>query len=160
MGCDIHTFIEYKKKDSDRWMPLGGHLRLDRHYGVFGRIAGVRCDGCLIEPRGIPDDLSYESEPYYWLRVDNQFKDDDGYCSTEQALSWIKYGSRVKLKENREIDRVEHPDYHTPTWLTASELEACLVDMHDTERYTAVVAALRSFEQQGFDSRLIIFFDN
>jgi hypothetical protein len=160
MGCDIHAYVEHKNKNYDHWSALSDELSLGRYYGVFGRIAGVRCDGCLVEPKGIPEDLSWQAEGNYWLRVNDTYKDDDDYCSTEDAMRWIKNGCRVKLKADNTIDRVEHPDWHTPTWLTADELEACLVGIEDGAEYKAVLAAMKSLEASNRDVRLVLWFDN
>jgi hypothetical protein len=62
MGCDIHLYIEQKQSDGT-WAQVEIDERLipdDRHYGVFGFLAGIRCYdyAAQFESRGIPDDSS------------------------------------------------------------------------------------------------------
>jgi hypothetical protein len=65
MGCDIHLYIE--KKVGDKWHPVEIDERLipdERHYRLFGFLAGVRRDDDTItqfEDRGIPLDTSLPS---------------------------------------------------------------------------------------------------
>jgi hypothetical protein len=163
MGCDIHAYVESKRKDSKHWYGFGKRFNPGRHYGMFGRLAGVRCDGCLIEPKGIPSDLSWTADDDYWLRVNDDYAEDEGYTSQERALSYIKSGSKVKLNDDNTMDKVEHPDWHTPSWLTADELEKCLevpAEWGDTEEYKAILAAMKSLELSGRDTRLVFWFDN
>jgi hypothetical protein len=48
MGCDIHAYIEYNIDDSSRrwfdsrWSAISDQLNLDRNYGLFSALAGVR----------------------------------------------------------------------------------------------------------------------
>lgn len=35
MGCDIHCYLEYKPKDSDRWRPHGGRINPGRNYEIL-----------------------------------------------------------------------------------------------------------------------------
>lgn len=68
MGCDIHAYAEAKM--FGRWIPMGkivkdhrgqimvGYVYEGRNYSLFGKLAGVRGGDILIEPRGIPEDVS------------------------------------------------------------------------------------------------------
>lgn len=161
MGCDIHAYIESKRKDSAHWCGFGGRINPGRHYRLFGKLAGVRSDGCLIEPRGVPDDLGWDSSDDYWLAVNDKYAEDEGYCSQESALNYIKHGSRVKLNKDNTMDKVEHPDWHTPSWLNASELEAALDGENGyVDEYKAMLAAMKSLESSGKDVRVVFWFDN
>lgn len=68
MGCDIHTYLEYSS-DEKYWSCLitdGG----SRNYAMFGILAGVRCDGCHIQPRGLPDGpLSWNAREAVFVRI-------------------------------------------------------------------------------------------
>lgn len=88
MGVDINVFIESYDKQSGKWeeecwcdcnykkLPVYDR----RDYGLFGILAGVRSDsGSLVEPRGIPDDLS-DSVKEEW---------GDGKCSF--GATWYDY---------------------------------------------------------------------
>jgi hypothetical protein len=51
MGCDIHAYVESKKPDSKTWWGFGGRINPGRNYRMFGKLAGVRCDGCITKPK-------------------------------------------------------------------------------------------------------------
>lgn len=75
MGCDIHFHVEHRNKYGE-WTEvykpehrkIGDNFEYtenyygysDRHYDLFGILAGVRVYGCepIVEPRGIPVDVS------------------------------------------------------------------------------------------------------
>ena len=61
MGCDIHCYIEYKKKNDDHWRSFGGRINPGRNYTLFGVMAGVRCDGLLYPLRGFPEDAAFQA---------------------------------------------------------------------------------------------------
>lgn len=83
MGCDMHAYIETKRKNNDgNWqvLPLLAIKYSDRFpsildfysgrdYELFGWLTGgiVRCDTdtALDAPRGIPQDVDYEIEKEY-----------------------------------------------------------------------------------------------
>mgnify|MGYP001578519903 CR=1 FL=1 len=65
MGCDIHTFVEYKLWN-DGGMRTGCEIWVARDYTLFGLMAGVRgSDLPDVPPRGIPDGLSDEVQNEY-----------------------------------------------------------------------------------------------
>jgi hypothetical protein len=78
----------------------------------------------------------------------------------QNALRWIEGGCKVKLKADNTMDRIEHPDWHTPSWLTASELERCIDTEGYVDEYKAILAAMKSLESSGNDVRLVFWFDN
>jgi hypothetical protein len=57
MGCDIHLHIEIKV--GGQWEHYAAP-HCSRSYAMFGKMAGVRRPdaGALVEPRGLPDDVS------------------------------------------------------------------------------------------------------
>lgn len=61
MGCDISFHTEVKI--NGQWLHYG-HPQIDRHYGLFYLLAGVRGRGeldnpiCISQPKGIPFDAS------------------------------------------------------------------------------------------------------
>lgn len=85
MGCDIHVYVEYKNKNTGKWV-LGnpefpnyqnwnhevrkweqkdGALNW-RNYELFSLLAGVRgWNDPLVEPRGLPYDMSDELAAIY-----------------------------------------------------------------------------------------------
>lgn len=93
MGADIHVYLERYNKESKRWEHLSLYKKNDddsfdpiqvynsRNYELFGLLAGVRgsshffseCYGYIVEPRGIPEDISS------YARLEwEKGKDEDG----------------------------------------------------------------------------------
>lgn len=77
MGCDIHTFIEYKKQSDTEWQEGNLYRRTyprqqttdatfervylrseSRNYSLFAALANVRGTGGICDPRGLPTDMS------------------------------------------------------------------------------------------------------
>lgn len=164
MGCDIHTFVEYREvienyPYSKTWRPLGGDIRLWRDYEIFSRIGNhTRGDEKMLDLKGIPEDLGYQADSNWWLYVT---KDKGEDCTTlASAKRYEKMGSRVKLNAQGEIERVEHPDWHSPTWLTINEFKMVLEDFKGIDDYQAVLAMMESLESNGKEVRLVVWFDN
>ena len=88
MGCDIHCNLEYKRSRESNWCDIDLYkknkcfgidgyedepefwkvsLYNGRSYFLFGLLAGVRNYNVepIIEPRGIPDDVSESIKKYY-----------------------------------------------------------------------------------------------
>ncbi len=99
MGCDIHMIPEVKKNNywrhawrldpkddywtrGDQYPPMDRANYFawsDRHYRLFGILAGVRSDMKPIsEPRGLPEDMDNETEIF--------FKDEDNDI---HSASWL-----------------------------------------------------------------------
>ncbi|MGH2613169.1 MAG: hypothetical protein ACRDFB_09020 [Rhabdochlamydiaceae bacterium] len=65
MGCDIHMYVEYQRKDTDRpkyWSSFGSRINPGRDYDLFGKLASVRGGTALIEPRGLPEHITFWTE--------------------------------------------------------------------------------------------------
>lgn len=155
MGCDIHCYIEYKKPTSPRWRDFGKRINPGRNYAIFEKMAGVRgSDEPEVHPRGFPDDCASEASDDYWLYVSDIKK--PGNCTRERAESYVACGSRWR---NEEKAWVSHPDWHSHSWLKPDEFERAIAGFDEPE-YQAVLAAMRSFESQGYESRLVFWFDN
>lgn len=171
MGCDIHAYVEvstWTRDGKDYWdckiENAGG-----RDYLMFGIMAGVRVDGVQeIETRGLPpfEDLSWRVQGAAFLRVNDQFKDDEGYCSEEDAERYTGYGEMIF--EGAGSQRfVTHPDWHSRSWMTADELARCLgrymleskAGPYDLE-WDAILAFMRTYEERGAKARLVFWFDN
>lgn len=161
MGCDIHCYMEFKKVGSnyrDGWP----RINPGRHYELFGKLAGVRSnEPAIIEPRGIPDDLSSYAKSDWYLFIDDSVSALDGFCSSAQAALWSDHGKKI-IDHNGAPYKIEHPDWHTPSWVSADELEAammaCSYDVSD--EYYAFLAAMRVFEARGNEVRMVFWFDN
>jgi hypothetical protein len=170
MGCDIHAYMEFKPKGSTQWSGWP-RINLDRNYLMFGKLAGVRSD-CepVVPPRGIPSDLSYWANGDWWLLVDDKHADSESWCSQAQAESYQEHGSKLQMPgedgNGHSIPRVEHPDWHTPSWVTADELLTAIAMASDERwpagelEYRAMAAAMKELERQGATCRLVFWFDN
>ena len=167
MGCDIHGYIEFKHPKNDRWEPFGKRLRLDRTYLLFGLLANVRCDGALIEPRGMPSDIGYDVRDDYLLRVTDKFPEGDGSVGSEKAARWVADGSSAWWGD----DYITGPDWHTPSWLSTSEYYAVVRAYNDAVceegrphgigvEYPAALGAMVAAEEVGHKARFVFFFDN
>ncbi len=157
MGCDIHCYVEYKRPDWKHWSGFGGRINPGRSYFLFSKMAGVRNSGEIepvVPPRGFPADCAYVAERDNYLYVTDT--EGEGYCTAERAEHYIEYGSQWK-DETKKF--VTHPDWHTHSWLTPNEFEKAIEEATN-EEYRAILAAMRSFESQGFAARLVFWFDN
>lgn len=162
MGCDIHGYIEYEKfvmQDGTVYRSCIGQNLGDRDYSMFGFLAGVRRDGCIFEPRGIPDNLSFTVKGAYYLFVVDGETDSEGMTSRENADRWVNSG----ISEYIEKDRITHPDWHTASWLTTEEFEQVLkAREQDTEygnvdqEWYAILAAMKVLK----NARFVFWFDN
>ncbi len=73
MGCDIHTFIEYKDNNSTEWQNGNFYTKNKdefekiylkseyRNYSLFTALANVRGTGGICDPKGLPNDVSKEA---------------------------------------------------------------------------------------------------
>ncbi len=155
MGCDIHCYIECRDPKQPRWRDFGGRINPGRDYRVFEKLAGVRgFDEPEVHPRGFPNDSAYKASDDYWLYITDT--EGDGYCTREQAERYVE-GGCVWCNEDKQ--RVSHPDWHSHSWLTPDEFERAITGFEAPE-YKAILAAMRSFESQGCESRLVFWFDN
>lgn len=155
MGCDIHCYIEYRNPKNPRWCDFGGRINPGRDYRIFEKLAGVRgSDEPEIHPRGFPTDCAGSASDDYWLFI----TDTEGpcYCTRQRAEQYVSGGC---VWRNEEKQWVSHPDWHNHSWLTPDEFEKVLTGFTSLE-YTAILAAMRSFETQGYESRIVFWFDN
>jgi hypothetical protein len=106
MGCDIHTYVEYRSKvpdSSGQWYNFGGDLCLGRYYPIFARLAGVRDykDTPHIAPRGMPERLGFATK--YSL---------DRWGGDAHDISWLTPGEWESALEG-----IEDIDYEAVTFL-------------------------------------------
>lgn len=140
MGADIHCYLEQYNKETNQWESLnlykknenGGFDPLDvydcRSYDLFGLLAGVRNAfaassilgsswGCLVEPRGLPDNLS-SSAKEEWGDGEHWFNATwYDYCELELCERLLVDASDILRKKNvriscleREVDRLRNLD--------------------------------------------------
>lgn len=80
-----------------------------------------------------------------------------GACTPEQAEKYAKYGSEYLFRDGKRV-AVQHPDWHTPSWLTPAEWER--MTRAAGPEYQAMTAAMRSLEKTGHVVRVVFWFDN
>jgi hypothetical protein len=168
MGCDIHSFMEYRRRPPhegiEQWSSFGGELNPGRNYDLFARFAGVRnySDVTPIDkPRGFPEDAGYEAREEYHLYITDELGENQ--ATLEDARRWVESGcSKYVPNHGGKATWVTDPDAHSESWLTHDEVECALQEYKGPSEpeYTAMLAALRSFEAQGYDSRIVFWFDN
>lgn len=166
MGCDIHVYPEYAGFEKDgggtHWSPLASECHPGRDYDLFSKLAGLRGDegNQMIPTRGMPDDAAYESKSANELYIVDGPTDNEGYCTREQAESWIEHGSQYT--DERKLF-VTHPDHHSHSWCTAAEFRAVLEAPRKwaiDEPYWGLLAMLEEIERRGKATRLVFWFDN
>lgn len=133
MGCDIHLCIEYQIY-SDMWSDFGGIFNPGRNYLMFEAMAGVRGDEekAVCKPKGLPDQTSLEVRRTTFLAIGEQ-ENDEKTATMAQALEWAKHGRKL-IKEGKIPVAVEHPDWHSHSWLTTQEFERALELYHKRDR--------------------------
>jgi hypothetical protein len=188
MGCDIHMFIEEGIQYSDSplsWWGFCNRINAGRNYAMFGILAGVRCpDYMMYPPRGLPDALGWDVRDYMYVYVDDEQAGPSGitwnkdgetsYCSLAKAEHWAKYGSGIiDLKVGSGTRKViEHPDYHSHSWLTTEEYGQALARYEELSvadesggwsgiaKYRAILRAMEELQVDRPHVRLVFCFDN
>lgn len=127
MGCDIHAYVEIIE---DKITICECEYFLNRNYGMFGYLAGVRSlDDPVVEPRGLPDNLS-------WYLA-SEYEDGGASFHTPSYLSVMEYG-RVLVAYMRDKEcRHTRP-----------------------KEYLALLALMVALTVEGVKCRLVFWFDN
>lgn len=173
MGCDVHMYVEYKDKDSEYWHGFGGRINPGRNYGMFAILAKVRGSyPKSFSPKGIKDlTLSYHCQDDYYLDISEDGKGDNE-TTLERALDWNKrYNSELVCGSDGKPYRVEHPDWHSHSWMNIKELtEAYKIYKKEEKKeygtgsvpveYKALLDLMKSLEKGGYDTRVVFWFDN
>ena len=191
MGADIHMYVEYvlesdikrykkelKEKKQNIRKPyvhsFADRLNPGRNYCMFGCLAdGVRgsAEGS-IEPKGLPP----EDEMGYMSMCDNRFfitekGEGEGECTLEKAKKWETYGRKIIYRDDVPTF-IEHPDWHSHTWLSLKEYKQALElykknsafdgDPFDGVpiEYQVVLDLMKSFKKNGAIPKLVFWFDN
>lgn len=169
MGCDIHMYVEYKRKDQEHYCNFGGRINPGRNYYLFGLLCkGIRSDlNEGLPEKGLPDKLAWASRSDSQLYITDAGEADDE-CSRENAERWVANGSSTYTDEEKKS--VTHPDWHSHSWVTYEEFKQ-QYDIFNAKRqeegstytepeYDALLAALKSFHDEGYDTRIVFWFDN
>jgi hypothetical protein len=167
MGCDIHAVVETIDKEDiqtkiesvvseniNRWEGFCSP-RIYRNYGLFYALAGVRGATSwpepLIEPRGVPEDISYLGGDILLSSIPEDYKGET------VARCYIF-----------------NPDYHTYGFLYLEELEAIykryreyFKDWTDQTKpirpdpeMETIIMMMKTMESFGKKTRLVFAFDN
>jgi len=96
-------------------------------------------------------------------QADQEYTGRVGTCTHAEAERWHARGRPYVMRDGKPV-MVEHPDWHTPSWLTADEWEAALklagVGPKAEAEYHAILAAMRALEAAGNAARVVFWFDN
>lgn len=161
MGCDIHCYIEYKNKNDTRWRDFGGRINPGRYYSIFSKMAGVRSygdDPPVVPPRGRLTDMAYAARDDDQLYITDS--NEDGCTAPDRAKEWVDRGISTYINNHEgKPTWVTSPDHHSHSWLTAAEFQQALGESALVE-YTAMLAAMKHFEDTNHDCRLVFWFDN
>lgn len=186
MGCDIHLFLEKKRRFSfkffdnmvGKWTACDmseygygcGIGFGDRWYPMFARLAGVRNYESYqhLPIRWIPSDASWDVKMLFCCKVVPDCEDDDwdnSIVSETNARQYIKEGISLPFCEKDGIKYITNPDYHTASWCTTEEMETCVKEefsneIHNGEPWFNLVDYMKQVESQGCDCRAIFWFDN
>ena|SRR6478752_3461864 len=152
MGCDIHMYVEYKRKDSDRWSYFGKRINPGRNYRIFTNLASVRGESDN-KPKGMPEDAGYASRNDNIMYISDV--ESENSVTREKANRWVNDGYSKIVDEKW----VTNPDWHSHSWATIEEMKSALGDSEEPE-YRALIAAMESFRLSGYDVRVVYWFDN
>lgn len=159
MGCDIHLFIEHRKKGTERWASFTYNaVNPGRNYQIFGRLAGVRWpEEPHIEPRGRPSDASWCEDMSYWLFICEESGNGERYVKAEEAARWVLQG--ISEYKSDEKQYVSDPDQHTHSWLTLAEWKKAIGDLGDVN-WKACTAVGETYAKHDHEVRYSFHFDN
>lgn len=145
MGCDIHCNLEYRRNEQSAWYDIDLYnknkyfgtdgdetepeywkvsLYTGRSYFLFGLLAGVRNHNVepIIEPRGIPDDVSESIKKCYdsWS--------SDGHTPSWYTLYELKRAQKTlselvlqELIDSIELRYIQSENYGYKKTLTEDE---------------------------------------
>ena len=166
MGCDIHAFIDFNKPGEDWCQCFSDELSLDRDYAVFAKLAGVRNHGDEIvpisEPRGLPQNVSWTVSGEDNLFVVEKDENESGTCTKEQADGWVARG----ISKYKDEKHISNPDHHSHSWVSLQEYEKALSELSGIIKYKlaveyfAVLSAMKTIAENGYEVRLVFWFDN
>lgn len=175
MGADVHMYIQYKKKTEDDkwWWDFGGHINPGRNYAMFGILAGVRDNNSphSFEPKGIlPEEkLSWAVREDLYLTI-TEDGEGDNETTLERAKSW---GSGRIINDNDGNPyKVEHPDWHSHSWMTIDELKQAYKWYKKYAKesgygggvpleYKVILKTMEALEDNGKNDVIVVFwFDN
>jgi len=88
------------------------------------------------------------------------------------AQRWSQYGRKIVERDGKPV-WVEHPDWHSHSWMTTKELQKAykIYEKHASKEwdddirvgveYRAILAAMKEIESCGeYEARVVFWFDN
>lgn len=190
MGADIHMFVEYcskkviqeLKKEGKKpyWHSYGGHINPGRNYTMFGVLAGVRGqyeDSFESKSKLNREEMGWSSRDANWFYINKDVAETDfenNITNIETARKWEGYDYRIKNDEHGEPAWVEHPHWHSHSWMSIEELEEAFkryvvhastewgVEINNVPlEYRALLASMKALEDDGKNEvRVVFWFDN
>jgi hypothetical protein len=176
MGCDIHCYIQYKKKtDDDKWWwTFGGKINPGRNYAMFGVLAGVRYRDIhgSFSPKGIlpTEKQSWKVRDDLYLYITEDGKGENE-TTLENAQRWFG-GREILLDQDGKPWMVRHPDWHSHSWMTIEELQEAYKSYKKYAKkegynngvpleYKVILKMMKALENEGENEVLLVFwFDN
>jgi hypothetical protein len=141
---------------------------------MFGFLSkGVRSnfsDG--LPAKGLPEfhERGYHSRNDSVCYISDKESSDGESVTLETAMKWAEYGSKLYNNSNGQPQWVDHPDWHSHTWLTTEEYERAINtykeycksagEIDNPIEYVALLSAMKTFDENGYVARLIVWFDN
>lgn len=185
MGCDIHLYVETRRKSykpewripkhiKPDWLPISYRGEFsDRLYGMFAALANIRNyhDLPSLPVKGLPDDISYKTFDEFFKGIKPKNANRETYeweYEREDVQRWCKNKSSFLKKKGKQL-YCSNPDWHTPSWCTADELQSCFNTVFgdkmpysgDYIEWLALINYMKAFESTGeFDCRAVFWFDN
>jgi hypothetical protein len=167
-------YVQYRYKNSNYWSGFGGRINPGRNYAMFGILAGVRREFPeSFEAKGLPThELSYQCNGDLYLYISDDGK-EEGHTTLERALDWNKrYGCKFVNDSNGKPMKVQHPDWHSHSWMNVKELSKAYRTYFKMVKkeygtgsvpaeYKAVLDVMKSLEKNGdYITKVVFWFDN
>jgi hypothetical protein len=173
MGCDIHGYIERKKKPEEgkhNWpfWELACRVYGNRNYTFFGVLNNVREELAMFPDRGFPDDASGDLEAIY------EHWEGDGHSHSWISRKEVEFAvsseATVKITRfwsNSQIERLKKGDWDAmypccggtsqPDWAEAT-FEVPVSAVGVKREFELILKEMDRFPE--YDTRFVFFFDN
>lgn len=144
MGCDIHAALEGRPSGETTWWPLAIDVYIMRNYPLFGALAGVRSTTIepVAAPRGLPQDTTEQAQRFYGEST-----------ADAHSVSWVSYSELMQAVERARDAWRRY--YEAKQRTMTSE-----VDQWMNTSIQAILDYLAIYEANGFETRMVFFFDN
>lgn len=190
MGADIHMYVEYRNKETAKvrdargekpyWVSYGDRVNPGRNYIMFAILAGVRGEyEESFQPKGkLPREMmSWGTSSDAYMHIydkEDEGKDWEGFVTLEKATEWSRWGNIIIDDDNGKPALVEHPDWHSHSWMSIEELEQAYkiyAEKASQEwgeeitrphvEWMALLASMKALEGDGENEvRVVFWFDN